>query len=179
MRYLIAFLVVLIIFLSGLLIWVNVNPADPAPTLGLNINQSQLVAAQVTKVFDGDTIEVEFSDGQKSKVRYLGIDTPETVDPNRPAGCYGYQASLRNKKLVDKKMVYLEKDLSEVDKYGRLLRYVYLKQSNGWLLVNEYLISSGMGTVLSLPPDNRLTPRFLQVEEEARIGRRGLWKKCQ
>lgn len=179
MRYLITFLVVIIIFLSGLLVWANVNPTDPAPTLGLNINLSQLVAAQVTKVFDGDTIEVQFSDGQKAKVRYLGIDTPETVDPHRPIGCYGYQASLRNKRLVDQKIVYLEKDLSEVDKYGRLLRYVYLKQTNGWLLVNEYLIKSGMGTVLSLPPDNRLTPRFLQAEEEARIGRRGLWKKCQ
>ena len=76
----------------------------------------------VIRVVDGDTIEIE--GGQK--VRYIGIDTPETVDPSRPVGCYGKEASDKNKELVEGKIVRLEKDISETDRYGRLLRYIYV-----------------------------------------------------
>ena len=59
-------------------------------------------------------------------MRYIGVDTPETVDPNRPVGCYGHEASDHNKELVQGKTVWLEKDVSETDEFGRLLRYVWL-----------------------------------------------------
>jgi micrococcal nuclease len=77
----------------------------------------------VTRVVDGDTIKVEI-DGVQYDVRYIGIDTPETVHPSQPVGCFGPEASARNKELVDGKRVGLEKDVSEMDRYGRLLRYV-------------------------------------------------------
>lgn len=178
MRWVIVFLIVVIIFLSGFWVWITFRPLSLSATPNLEVNQRQLVQAKVTKVFDGDTIEVQFMDGHRAKVRYLGVDTPETVDPNRPIGCFGFPASNLNKQLVDKKTVYLEKDISDMDKYDRLLRYVYLRQNQSWILVNDYLIRNGMGTVLSLPPDDRLTPRLLLAEQEARSQRRGLWKKC-
>ena len=81
----------------------NTKPQEPVVELFL-----------VTKVIDGDTIEIE---GGK-RVRYIGIDTPEAVDPNRPAGCYGKEASNKNSELVLNKKVRLVKDVSDTDKYG-------------------------------------------------------------
>src|SRR3990172_11152403 len=81
--------------------------------------------SQVLRVIDGDTIEVSLN-GRSYTVRYIGIDTPETVDPNRPVQPFGPEASLKNKELVSGKTVRLEKDVSETDRYGRLLRFVYV-----------------------------------------------------
>ena len=76
-------------------------------------------------MIDGDTIEVDMN-GSQYTVRYIGMDTPETVHPTRGVEPYGHEASKRNRELVEGKTVYLEKDISETDRYGRLLRYVYL-----------------------------------------------------
>lgn len=121
----------------------------------------------VTKVVDGDTIEL--STGET--VRYIGIDTPETVDPKRPVGCYGKEASNKNKELVLGKAVTLEKDVSETDKYGRLLRYVYVDS----LFVNDYLVRQGFAKASSYPPDVKYQDQFRQAEQEARENNRGLW----
>ena len=91
-----------------------------APTTGPE--NENLQQEKVTRVIDGDTIELET--GQK--VRYIGINTPETVDPRKPAECFGRESSEKNKELVEGKIVELEKDISETDKYQRLLRYVYV-----------------------------------------------------
>src|SRR4030043_2185331 len=87
---------------------------------------------KVTKVIDGDTIELE--GGQR--VRFIGINTPETVDPNKSVECFGKEASGETKVLLDGQQVRLEKDISETDKYGRLLRYVWLGDS----FINELLV---------------------------------------
>lgn len=121
----------------------------------------------VTRVIDGDTIEIE--GGQK--VRYIGIDTPETVDPNEPEGCVGKKASDKNKELVEGKKVRLEKDVSETDKYGRLLRYVYI----GDIFVNEYLVKEGYASSVSYPPDVKYQDKFREAEEQAREEEKGLW----
>ena len=121
----------------------------------------------VVRGVDGDTIELE--GGQK--VRYIGIDTPETVDPRRPVGCFGKEASTKNKALVEGKNVRLVKDISETDKYGRLLRYVYV----GDIFVNEYLVREGYARVSSYPPDVRYRDLFREAEADARINKRGLW----
>lgn len=89
----------------------------------------------VTRVIDGDTIELE----NGKRVRYLGINTPESVDPRKPVECFGKEASFKNKELVLNKKVVLEKDISEIDKYGRLLRYVYVDN----IFVNLELIKQG------------------------------------
>src|SRR4030042_2567140 len=102
----------------------NGNASGPSSTS--NENQKNQASTNegilVTRVIDGDTIEIE--GGQK--VRYIGIDTPEKVDPRPSVQCYGKEAAAKNKELVEGKRVRLEKDVSETDKYGRLLRYVFV-----------------------------------------------------
>lgn len=121
----------------------------------------------VTRVVDGDTIEIEGG----RKVRYIGIDTPETVDPNRPVGCYGKEASIKNSELVLNKKVKLVKDVSETDKYGRLLRYVYIEN----IFVNDYLVAEGYAKASTYAPDVKFSEQFLNSERKAREEKKGLW----
>lgn len=123
--------------------------------------------AQVAKVIDGDTIQL--SDGRK--LRYIGIDTPETVDPRRSVECYGQQASEKNRELVLGKEIIMEKDISDTDKFGRLLRYVYV----GEVMINQLLISEGFARAKSYPPDIKYQQQFQQAERLARENQRGLW----
>lgn len=123
----------------------------------------------VKRVIDGDTIELEGG----YKLRYIGIDTPETVDPRKGVQCFGQEASLRNKELIEGKEIYLEKDVSETDRYGRLLRYVYLATNSA--SINEQLVSEGFAVSSSYPPDIKHQEKFKTKEEEARQAKRGLW----
>jgi len=125
---------------------------------------------KVIRVIDGDTIEIEGGE----KVRYIGIDTPETVHPSKPIECFGKKASNKNKELVEGKMVRLEKDVSERDRYGRLLRYVWVDD----IFVNDYLVRQGYAHVYTYPPDVKYDKQFKDAQEEARKNTRGLWKDC-
>lgn len=130
---------------------------------------------KVIKVVDGDTVKIDT--GQT--IRLLGVDTPETVDPRRPVGCFGKEASNKLKELLEGKDVILEKDVSETDKYQRLLRFIYLPLDSGEkLFVNDYLIREGYGKVLTIPPDVAFAEQFLEAQREAREQKRGLWGKC-
>lgn len=124
----------------------------------------------VTRVIDGDTIEIE---GGK-RVRYIGIDTPETVDPRKALECFGREASEENRRLVDSKTVRLEKDISQIDRYGRLLRYVYIDD----VMINEALVRGGFAHASTFPPDIKYQQQFLNAEREARENGRGLWAGC-
>lgn len=149
---------------------------SPSPITSLN---SQNPSAEVIKVIDGDTFEARI-DGQNYKVRLIGIDTPETVDPRRPVGCFGKKASAETKRLIEGKEVILAKDVSETDKYNRLLRYVYLPIGDGNnLFINDYLIRQGYAKILTYPPDIKYNARFLEAEREARDNLRGLWRECK
>ena len=135
----------------------------PPPSLG---NQER-ERVKVTRAIDGDTIELE--DGRR--VRYIGIDTPETVDPQKPVQCFGKEAYLENKKLVEGKEIEIEKDISETDQYGRLLRYVWVEG----IFVNEYLVREGFAHAVTFPPDVRYQELFLEAERKAREEGRGFW----
>lgn len=124
----------------------------------------------VTRVIDGDTIEL--SSGQR--VRYIGIDTPESVDPRTAVQCFGVEASSANRTLVQGKNIRLEKDVSETDRYGRLLRYIWV----GDILVNDYLVRQGFARSSSYPPDIKYQEQFRQAEAEAQAGNRGMWAGC-
>ena len=124
----------------------------------------------VTRVIDGDTIEIEGG----IKVRYIGIDTPETVDPRKPVQCFGVEASNKNKELVSGKRVRLEKDISETDKYGRLLRYVYV----GDTFVNLELVRNGYAYASSYPPDISHQSQFTEAQRLAKEQSKGLWGSC-
>jgi micrococcal nuclease len=153
------------------------TPIPPTPTPTSLFGRAPLgptTFATVVRVIDGDTIRVAI-DGQEYSVRYIGIDTPETVDPRQPVQWMGPEASAANKELVEGQTVVLEKDVSEVDRYGRLLRYVWLDRSTGWLLVNQELVRLGYAHSSSYPPDVRYQDLFRMVEGVAREAGIGLW----
>lgn len=125
---------------------------------------------KVIRVIDGDTIEIEGGE----RIRYIGIDTPETVDPRKPVQCFGVEASNKNKELVEGKMARLEKDITERDKYSRLLRYVWV----GDVFVNLELVKQGFAYSYSYPPDIKYQDLFVKAQQEAREAKRGLWNSC-
>lgn len=129
----------------------------------------------VTRVVDGDTIVLD----NGKTVRFIGIDTPETVDPRRPVGCFGKEASSETKKLLTDKVVILQKDTSDTDKYGRLLRLIFLPLENGEILfVNDYLVREGFARVKTYIPDVKFESRLYEAERQAKEAKKGLWGKC-
>ena len=133
--------------------------------------QSQPDQATVTRVVDGDTIVVNIA-GSEYRVRYIGVDTPESTTKQE---CYGREATHFNRSLVNGQTVRLERDVSETDRFGRLLRYVYLPNGE---MVNEVLVREGYALVRSFPPDVKYQERLRAAEREARLARRGLWADC-
>lgn len=136
------------------------------------VETSSTTEAIVARVIDGDTIELD--NGQK--VRYIGINSPETVDPRKAVQCFGKEASQFNKELAEGKKVLLVKDVSDTDKYGRLLRYVYLEDGS---FVNEKLVAEGYAKVSTYPPDVKFADVFRAGETVAKESLRGLWSKCK
>lgn len=133
------------------------------------------VSARVVKVVDGDTIHVLIG-GRREKVRYIGVDTPETKHPTKGRQCYGPAASRLNEHLVDGELVRLERDVEQRDRYGRLLAYVYRERDG--LFVNAELARQGYAHTLTIAPDVRHAQRFAALAREARQARRGLWAAC-
>ncbi len=124
----------------------------------------------LVRVIDGDTIDVEL-EGERLRVRYIGVDTPESTISQ---DCFGEEATQRNAALVSAGVVQLEKDVSETDRYDRLLRHVW---ADG-ILVSEALVRDGYARVTTYPPDEKYAERFLAAEEEARNEGAGLWSAC-
>jgi micrococcal nuclease len=129
--------------------------------------------AYVTRAIDGDTIEVRL-DGRLEDVRYIGVDTPETVKPDTPVQCFGPRASHFDHRLVERRRVRLVFGVQRRDVYGRLLAYVYL----GRRFVNAELVRRGLARTLTIPPNDRLAPLFARLQERAARAGRGLWGKC-
>lgn len=127
----------------------------------------------VTRIIDGDTIEIA-TEGAVKKVRYIGVDTPETVDPRKGVECYGREASQKNKDLVEGKYVRLERDISDTDSFGRLLRYVYVDD----VMVNEVMVKEGYAYALTYPPDVTYSQLFRETQEHAKEVKNGLWGSC-
>lgn len=140
----------------------------------LTQSQTPTQSFLVTRVVDGDTVEL--ISGQR--VRYIGINTPETVDPRKKVQCFGKEATNKNKDLVEGKLVRLEKDVSETDRFGRLLRYVYLQTGSGETFVNDLLVREGFAHSSPFPPDIAKQDQLDAAEAEARNSNRGLWGSC-
>jgi micrococcal nuclease len=130
---------------------------------------------RVLRVVDGDTILVRM-DGRRERVRYIGIDTPESVAPGRPVECYGPAAARENARLVGGSTVTLSTDEERRDRYGRLLAYV--RRTSDGLFVNAALVRDGFATTLRIPPNVAHARRFADLERRARRARRGLWGAC-
>lgn len=129
--------------------------------------------AYVMRAVDGDTIEVRL-DGHAEDVRYIGVDTPETVKPDTPVQCFGPQASRFNHGLVEHRRVRLVFGVERRDVYGRLLAYVYLDGR----FVNAELIRRGLARTLTIPPNDRFAGRLKRLEVTAARAGRGLWGAC-
>jgi micrococcal nuclease len=132
--------------------------------------------ATVIRVVDGDTIVVRLGDGREEHVRYIGIDTPESVKPGTPVECFAKEASDANARLVEGRRVRLVRDVSERDRFGRILAYVYRDSDD--LFVNEALVRGGYALAKEYRPDTRFATRLAAVMDEARSAAKGLWKAC-
>ena len=132
----------------------------------------------VVRAVDGDTIIVEGGDGRIEDVRLLGIDTPETVDPRRPVGCYGPEASAFTKHLVTGRRVTLRYDRELHDRYGRFLAYVWLAGRRP-LFVNAELVRRGYARSYPFPPNTAHAALFAALERSAAVAGKGLWHACE
>lgn len=130
--------------------------------------------ARVVRVIDGDTIVVDRGRGGE-RLRYIGMDTPETVKPGSPVEWMGRESADANRALVEGATVVLEKDVSETDQYGRLLRHVWLHGGATWRLVDLELVKDGYARVTTYPPDVKYVDLYLAAQVDAREHDRGLW----
>lgn len=169
----IVLLIVFIVLVSGLILW-NKSSTDlsfsiiafTTPT----ITPALILEKRLVKyVIDGDTIVL----ADNSKVRYIGINSPE-LDNKGKMECFAQNAKNFNRQLVENQIVSLEKDVSDKDKYGRLLRYVYLDGT----LINEIFVSQGFARADLVLPDTKYAAIFKQSEQDAKQDHRGLWKEC-
>ena len=124
----------------------------------------------VTRVIDGDTIEVNIA-GRIYKVRYIGIDAPELSDERAEVYLLAREATRYNRELVEGNNIRLEKDISETDRYGRLLRYVYADD----IFVNAELVAQGLAWAKAYPPDTKYQDYLEEREAEAKQAGRGVW----
>jgi micrococcal nuclease len=136
-------------------------------------NQQREMYYRVSRVIDGDTIDVE-KNGVSVRVRLIGMDTPETVDPRRPVECFGKEASGKAKELLEGKLVRLETDPSQgrYDRYKRMLVYVYLSDGT---FFNKGMISDGYAHEYTYRLPYRYQAEFKAAERVSREEKRGLW----
>jgi micrococcal nuclease len=140
-----------------------------------DLREAQLTG-RVTRVVDGDTIKVRLRDRTET-VRYIGVDTPESVKPGVPVQCFAKQASDFNRRLVAGRVVRLRLGLEHRDRYGRLLAYVFV-EGGRTVFVNAILLRRGYARTLAIPPNTRLAARFDRLERRAMRRGRGLWSRC-
>lgn len=178
-KYIIQTSIALIILIPGIIAG-TVKKEEIFEALGIETStktSSQKSSAivgeyEVVSVTDGDTFQINYN-GTKTKVRLIGVDTPESVHPDsKKNNEYGKQASNYTKSLLEGKTVKLEFDVLPTDKYGRLLAYVYLE--NGEML-NEKLLKEGYAQVATYPPNVKYVENFKSIQKEARENKVGFW----
>lgn len=161
---------------------INDKGQIPAPVVK---STNTFEEAKVLRVVDGDTIEIDRGKG-KEKVRFVLVNTPETVHPKKGAEFYGKEASNFTKSQLTGKTVYLQKDTSDTDRYGRLLRYIWIERPSSDNPSNEeikskcfnaILLAGGYANLSTFPPDVKYVDLFRQIERQARDGNVGLWNQ--
>lgn len=131
--------------------------------------------ANVERVVDGDTL-IAIVDGARTRIRLIGVDTPETVAPDTPVQCYGPEASRFAKAELTGEAITLVYDRRRFDRYRRTLAYVY--RARDGLFVNLELVRRGYARALDIPPDDRFAREFAVAERRARVEKLGLWGRC-
>lgn len=129
---------------------------------------------QVSKIVDGDTFWIINAKGQEEKIRLIGVDAPESRKTGKKEiGYYGKESKAYLTQILTGNKVRLEYDVSKYDRYKRTLAYVYLE--NGTFL-NAFLIKNGYASVMTVPPNVKYADLFVQLQNEAREKKKGLWK---
>ena len=164
----------------------------PNALQSLELRRNTVYKAKVERVVDGDTMIVSFifDDGSKylkERVRFLGVNTPETVHPNKPVEYYGKEASNFTKSELTDKTLWLQTDVEVKDRYGRMLAYVWLKEPTKKDLddeaairehmFNAKLLLEGYAQLMTIQPNSRYSNIFVHFQREARQENKGLWGK--
>jgi micrococcal nuclease len=158
-----------------LVLAVAVYTATAGDDSGGSSESGVVSAGRVVRVVDGDTIHVRVG-GREETVRYIGVDTPESVKPGAPVECFAKKASAFNHRLVGGEKVRLVPDAEARDRYGRLLAYVYRVRDKRF--VNASLIRRGYAVPLTIPPNVAHAEQFRDLAAAARRAGRGLWSSC-
>jgi len=131
--------------------------------------------ASVIRVIDGDTVVLRLQ-GVIETVRLIGVDTPETVHPTKPVGCFGPEASaFTHSALKPKTQVRVQRDVEARDRYQRLLVYLYLLDGT---FINQELLRLGFARTMNITPNTAFATKFASIETVARENQIGLWLKC-
>jgi micrococcal nuclease len=144
---------------------------------GGSLAPGSLVRGRVTRVVDGDTVTVRLAHEGTETVRYIGVDTPESVKPDTPVQCFAKPASAFNRGLVEGQPVRLRVGREARDRYGRLLAYVFVI-GDPPVFVNAELVRRGFARTLEFPPNTDRAELFAALERSARAAGRGLWSAC-
>jgi micrococcal nuclease len=139
---------------------------EPADTTDVSV-----VSASLVRVVDGDTIVVRMPGASEERLRYIGIDAPESVQPGEPVEYLGLEASTHNEDLLRSGSIRLSFDVEERDRHGRLLAYVWA----GDVFVNERMVRDGFAWEKRYPPNLRLQETLAEAERAARAAGVGLW----
>src|SRR3989344_147378 len=137
----------------------------------LSLQSSRPGFVKVVKVVDGDTVDVNI-EGKTTRVRLIGINSPESVDPRKPVECFGIEASNKAKELLTGRFVKLESDDSQdsIDRYGRILRYVYLEDGT---FFNQEMVELGFANEYTYQTPYKHQQEFKEAEADAKINKRG------
>ena len=146
-------------------------------------DNGEFISGVVVRVVDGDTASIRVN-GEDRRVRFLGVDTPETVHPNKPVQYYGKEASNFSKESLTGKNVWLEYDASPTDRYGRHLAYIWTSRPDSVTessmrnsMFNAKLLLGGYAKVMIIKPNGKYADLFRKFESEAKTAKRGLWSK--
>lgn len=152
-----------------------------------DLGQKNFTKAKVVSVTDGDTVTAEI-DSKNNKIRMIGVDTPETVHPSKPLAFYGKEASDFTKAILNNREVYLERDVSEADKYNRSLRYIWLSlpanpknpsfEDVRDKMYNAILLRDGYGRLSTFPPDVKYQDYFKKIARQAEKNELGLYNQA-
>ena len=157
--------VLLLLILSGCAL----SHAEPT---GAPPEDVKALPATVVRIVDGDTVKVAFAEGKEETIRLLLVDTPETVHPSKDVEPFGPEASAFAKRTLAGQQVGIELDVSERDRYGRMLAYIWI----GDRLFNEMLLEEGLARVAYVyPPNVKYVDRFRDVQKQAQLAGKGLW----
>ncbi len=151
---------------------ISIIPKKNTPTIiKTTITTKELY--QVTKIIDGDTIDIDIN-GKMERIRLIGIDTPEIVDPRKPVQCFGIEASKKAKEVLSNKKVLIESDPTQgdKDKYGRLLRYIFLEDGTS---LNKTMILEGFAHEYTYKTPYKYQSEYKEAEKKSREGGKGLW----